>query len=195
MANRSVGAQIRDGFRLTCKVLLMLGWFGLVLAGLAEGLGFGSGGRNRPLLGLAILAVAAVIFLWTMERWIIAFPGLVALATLNAFAAVITGHAAGDISTPLAPRDAAIYTALLAVSTIVSFRFTKRRLKLRILDRVAVVGFVFCIFWSAVDKRVQIIAPGMACGRRCDRAYFAVRSLRLCTIWDGLGSGEGHSSR
>lgn len=164
MADRSIGAQVRGGFKLSGKVLLMMGWLGLVFAGLAEGLGFRSGGLNRPLLGSVILAVAAAIFLWTMNRWIKVFPGLVALATLNAIGAIFIGHATGDPSMRLAPREAVVYSVLFAVSTIVSFRFTKRNLTLRVLDRIAVFGFVFCIFWPAVDNRVQIIAPAVACG-------------------------------
>lgn len=162
MADKSVSAQVKDGFKLTGKVLLMMGWLGLVFAGLGEG--FASGGAHKPLLGSAILAVAALVFFWTMNRWIRFFPGLVALATLNAFASVFTGHATGSPSVRLAPREAAIYFVLLAVCTAVSFRFTKRKLKLRVLDRMAVFTFVSCIFWAAVDARVQIIGPAAACG-------------------------------
>jgi hypothetical protein len=163
MANKNIGAQVKGGLKLTGKVLLTVGWFGLVLGGLGEG-GFASGGADRPLLGSAILVVAAVIFFWTMNRWIKVFPGLVALATLNAFVTVFTGHATGNPSTRLVPGDAAIYFVLLAICTIVSLRFTKRKLRLRVFDRIAVFGFVFCIFWTAVDKHVQIMAPAAACG-------------------------------
>lgn len=163
MGKRRTGVQVKDGFKLTGKVLLMMGWFGLVLAGLGEG-GFASGGLNRPLLGSAILVVTAVIFLWTMNRWIRVFPGLVALATLNAIGTFFTGHATGNPSVPLTQTEAAIYAVLLVICTIVSFRFTKRKLRLRVLDRITVSCFVFCIFWTAVDERVQVIAPAVGCG-------------------------------
>lgn len=162
MANKSIGTQVRSGFRLAGMVLLMMGWLFLVFAGLGEG--FASGGAHRPALGSVILAFAAGVLLWTMNRWIKAFPGLVALATLNAIGAIFTGHAAGNSSAKLAPHYAVIFSVLLAVSTVVSFRFTKRNLTLRVLDRIAVFSFVFCIFWAAVDNRVEIIAPAVACG-------------------------------
>ena len=184
MDKRSIGSQVKGGFKLTGKVLLMMGWLGLVLAGLAHGLGFASGGLNRPLLGSAILAVATAIFFWTMDRWIKVFPGLVALATLNALVAVFTGHATGNPSVRLAPREAAIYFLLLSVCTVVSFRFTKRKLKLRVLDRLAVFTFVSCIFWAAVDARVQIIAPAAASGL-----------LAFAWVYDHLWKDQNPESR
>jgi uncharacterized integral membrane protein len=162
MAKKSIGAQVKSGFRLTGLVLLMLGWLGLVFAGLIAGVA--PGNAHRPVLGLGLLVLAAAILLWTMDRWIKVFPGLLALATLNAVASILTGHATSNPSVRIPPTEAAITAGLLAASTVVSFRFTKPKLTLRVLDRIAVFGFICCIFWAAVDDRVEIIAPAVACG-------------------------------
>jgi hypothetical protein len=160
MGKESKGSEVRSGFRLAGEVMLVFGWLFLVFAGLGEG--FASGGAHRPVLGSGILAVAAAVLLWTMSRWIRAFPGLTGLATINALGAIFTGHATGNPSVRISSLEAAITSALLAVSTIVSLRLTRGNL--RVLDRVAVFSFVFCVFWTAVDNRVQIIAPAVACG-------------------------------
>jgi hypothetical protein len=159
MPDKTVGAQVKRGFQRAGLVLLIFGWLFLVFAGVGEG--FAPGGGHRPVVGLAILTLATVVFFWTMDRWIKVFPGLLALATLNAAAAIFTGHATGNPSVVVAPTHAGIAAGLLADSTL---RLGKPTYKLRMLDRVAVFGFVFCIFWTAVDERAQIVAPAVACG-------------------------------
>lgn len=142
---------MKSGFRLTGTILLFVGWFGLVLGGL--GVAF-TPSPHSPVLGWILLLAAAVIFFMTMDRWIKgAFSGILAVGTLNAFFCIVTGRLT-TTSAPISHLHAVIMTALFAGSTALSLTFRDR--KLRVLDRVAIFIFVFCIFAGALYDEVKL---------------------------------------
>jgi hypothetical protein len=148
---RSIKAQVKSGFRSTGIIFLFMGWLGLVFGGLAVAF---TPSLHSPVLGWFLLLAATVIFFRTMDRWIKgAFSGILAVATLNSFFCIITGHVT-TTSAPISHLHALIMTCLSAGSTALSLTFRNR--KLRMLDRVAIFIFVFCIFAGAVYDEVRL---------------------------------------
>lgn len=154
MAKKSVGAQVRDGFRRTGAWLLGIGWFGLVLAGLIAGAG--PQGAHRPILGWSLLAAAAVIFFWTMDRWAKVFPALTGVATLNGLIMLSTGHKLGEPGSPVSRGVALLGVVTMVVATLATARFT--RTKPRLPDRVALFAFVACFVWGMADEKATSLA-------------------------------------
>ena len=129
MGEKSINPQASGTFLPVGKLLAIFGWLCLVFAGLIEG--FAPGGANRPVVGAAILVVAAAIFIWTTRRWGKIFPGLCILAAFYATAAIFTGHALGP-HTPMSHAQAAI--AMVACGG--GPRFSRPGSGRRILPRV-----------------------------------------------------------
>ena len=81
-----------------------------------------------------------------------------ALATVNSFVCMFTGHVTSNFSIPVSWRAALAQTLLFAASTAMGLSFVGR--KLNVVDRIAVLVFVSSISWEAVDSRVVIFALG-----------------------------------
>jgi hypothetical protein len=150
MGKTNMITQVRNGFRAAGTALLGLGWLGLVIAGLGEA--FTPPGR--PIVGWALLAVAAIILVATAHSWVKALPGILGLATLNALVSILLGHATNLPSVPISRSESIVATLFLAISTAMSPSFTVRGL--RVVDRLAFLIYASCIFWGAVDHRVRL---------------------------------------
>lgn len=153
----SRGAQARGGLGQAILWLMGLGWLFLVFSGL--GIAFLPSPYPSG-LGWTFLAIAAIVMLLTMDWWVKIFPALLSLATINSTSSVLTGHLTGNPSASITRKAALIAAMLLASSTILSFRFIHR--KLRVLDRIAVFVFVVCICWQVIEPRATVIAPSLA---------------------------------
>jgi hypothetical protein len=151
MEERTVMSQVKSGFRTAGAWLLGLGWLGLVFAGM--GIAF-STSKYPPAVGWVLLVVAAIILVTTAHRWVKALPGLLGVATLNAFVSIFSGHATNLPSVPISHSEALVATLLFAVSTGLSPSFTVR--ELRVVDRLAFLIYATCILWGVVDHRVSL---------------------------------------
>ena len=159
MRQRSVLSQVKSGFVLTAKVLLMIGWLGLVIAGVGTAFGPAADFNHGPpprALGWLFLVMAAAIFFVTMDRWVKVFPGLTVLATMNSILVIGSGHAVNNPQVRIPRLEGVIMTVALGASALVSVTFTKHTLT--IPDRMALFAFVCCVFWSGVAPRSWLMA-------------------------------------
>ena len=166
MGRRGILAQVKSGFRLAGGGLLAFAWFVLTLSGLGIAL---SQSPHRPAVGWALLAVAATIFLLTMDRWARFFPGVLAWGILGGIATTVSGHVVNHPEVAVPRWEGAIMTLLIATGVFTSQRFEKR--KLRSPDRIALVAFAFCFFWQVEDSKVML--PGLTIGAVCLAAAWA----------------------
>jgi hypothetical protein len=99
-------------------------------------------GRHPFALGTVLLGIATVVLISTVQRWASILPGILAYGVLGGCLAIASGHIP-NTRVPF-PRPAAVYlTAFLVISTILTYTFAKRRLT--ILDRMVLIGFIFCL--------------------------------------------------
>jgi hypothetical protein len=155
----TVGQQVKGGFRTAGAWLLGFAWLFLVFAGMAIGF---SPSKYPPAVGWLMLAAAATILVLTVDGWVRAFPGIMAVATINSLLTISSGHATGNPSV-LIPRTTAILaTLLLAVGTALSMTF---RRKVSVPDRSALLALAVSIGWGAVDVRHWL--PALAVGTCC----------------------------
>jgi len=158
MSEKNVSSQSGGGFLQLGNFFLIFLWLCLVAAGLAEG--FAPGGLHRPVVGTAILVVAAAIFLRTMRRWAKIFPGICAFAAFWATVAIFTGHALGP-NTPMTHAQAAIAMGACGGAAFFTGRFRAKDFAPRWPDRLGALAFVSGIFWQAVDTRMTNLAFGI----------------------------------
>jgi hypothetical protein len=138
-AMETVGQQVKSGFQTAGAWLLGFVWLCLVLGGIIIGF---SPSNYPPGLGWLLLAVAAAVLVLTVDRWVKAFPGIMAVATVNSLITISSGHATGNASV-LIPRSTAILaTLLLAGGTALSLTF---RRKVSVLDRFALLALAVSI--------------------------------------------------
>jgi len=158
MGEKSFSSKYGGGLPQLGKFFLIFLWLCLVFAGLAEG--FAPGGLHRPVVGTAILVVAAAIFLWTMRRWAKIFPGLCTFAAFWAMMAIFTGHAISP-NTPMTHAQAAIALVACGGAAFFTGRFRAKDFAPRLPDRLGTLAFVSGIFWQAVDTRMTNLALGI----------------------------------
>ena len=158
MSEKNISSQSGGGSLQLGNFFLIFLWLFLVIAGLGEG--FAPGGLHRPVVGTAILVVAAAIFLWTMRRWAKIFPGICAFGAFWAMVGVFTGHALGS-KTPITHAQAAFILAAYGGGAFFTNRFRAKDFAPRLPDRLGALAFVSGIFWQAVDTRVTNLALGI----------------------------------
>lgn len=163
--NRTVLLQAKGGLRLLVSILLVLAWFGAVIAGMAIAL---TPSSYSPLVGWGLLLFMAIVLILTMDRWVKVLPGILGYGIFGGLFTIVSGHALNQPSVHVPRIQAMIMTVVIAVSAWVSFTFTKRKLDL--LDRIAVFGFIFCFFWQLALRRF-VLFP------------FVIGSCLLVTAW------------
>jgi hypothetical protein len=156
MRGRGKLAEVKSGFRLAGGVLLAFAW--LVLA--FSGLGIASSqGPRRPAVGWALLAVAAVVFLLTMDRWARFFPWVLAWGVFGGILTTASGHVVNHPEVAVPRWEGAAMTLLFATGALASQGLEKRRL--RPTDRVALLAFASCVFWQVADSKAMLPALGI----------------------------------
>lgn len=156
MSPTTIRKQVKAGFRTAGVWLLVMAWLGLVFAGMAIAF---TPSPHKPLLGWVLLAIAAIIFFITIDRWIVMFSALLAYGVLGGISMIFTGHAVNRPSVPVSLFEAISVTLIFAFSALVSFAFSKR--KLRLLDRITLLIFVICLFGQAVAPNFTLAAFGI----------------------------------
>ena len=155
----TVGQQVKSGFRTAGAWLLGFVWLCLVFAGLA--IGFSPSNYPRS-LGWLCLAVAAVVLVATADHWVKAFPGIMAVATVNSLISISSGHATGNPAVLVSRSTAILMTVLLLAGTALSMTF--RRKTVSVPDRVALLALAVSIGWGAVDVQHGLIALAIGTG-------------------------------
>ena len=156
MPKATVTSQVKSGLSRAATWILGMAWLGLVFAGIA--VAFTPSPHSR-ILGWILLGLAALIFFALMDRWIRAFPALMAIGTLSSFVCIFSGQMASN-PTPVSRRMAVCATLFFATSTALGLTFVGR--KLNVLDRIALFAFVVVFFWQAVNNRVAVLPLSVA---------------------------------
>jgi membrane-bound ClpP family serine protease len=150
MADRSVKDQVISGLSLAASIVFGIAVIGMFCGGIISIL---HPERVRPEsfllrrvgIGMAsfsaawiFLAISTAILIFTMDRWVKVIPGLFAYSTLGG-AIMLSGKYSG---VPV-PWNVAVFLIFFTILTAaVSFTFQRR--KLRVMDRVAWMAFLFC---------------------------------------------------
>src|SRR5438552_2032773 len=120
--------------------LLGILWLGVVFAGIAIAL---TPSRYPPIVGWAILTIAAIAFIATMDRWVKSFAGLILLAAFRSCSTIILGHLPENPNKSIPPLNAVVMTAFLVGSAFLVFSSAERGLKT--YDRIALFAFTCCL--------------------------------------------------
>ncbi len=153
-------AEVGSGFRLAASWLFFMIWLALVFGGL--GTVFSSEVRFPPIIGWLALAIAAVIAVWTMERWVKVLPAFLAYGVLNGLFMVATGHLVNDASKTIPRGTAIIITLLGAGTTVVALPLSSRRPTG--VDRLATLGVFGSLLVGLVNERLTVWSFGLMFG-------------------------------
>lgn len=114
---------------------------------------------HSPALGWVLLALAGAIAFMTVDRWAKIFPGLLAYGLLGSVLSLVDGHAVNHPEVSVSRLDGVAMIVFFTVAAVLSFTFTKR--KLRVADRVALFAFLVCFFWQAVAPSLRWVVLGV----------------------------------
>ncbi len=160
MSEDTLGKHIKIGSRRAVAWLLGFAWLGLVFGGMAVAF---TPSSHSPTLGWGLLGIAALVLVFTMDKWVKVFPGLLAYGALGSILMLMNGHAINHPEVRVSKLEAAVLILFFAAGAGLSFTFTKQ--KLTMPDGIALFAFIFCFFWQAVAPRLMLLAlsVGFAC--------------------------------
>jgi hypothetical protein len=144
---RTVGEQIISGVLITLKFLIGSVVFGVMLYGLHQFLFPQSkspehlAGRHPYALGATLLIIVTVILASTVTQWVRALPGLFSYSVYGGLLAIASGHINSRV--PIPRPTAVCLTVYMLIMTFLTYTFANRRLAA--LDRIALIGVVFCL--------------------------------------------------
>lgn len=181
-------SQVKSGLRLAGLTLLFFGIAGLFLAGVAYS--FFPTGHSRA-LGLVFLISSVPVLVITMNRWVKVLAGLLALAVLNGLISMGTGHLLANPTQPMSRLDALYMTVFFAVAAALASTMKGR--KLNLIDRVAVLAFVFSLAVLMCYEGTHL-RPGAP----FNSAYFILMGIGLCCLlaawgYDRVQRRRGHN--
>jgi hypothetical protein len=163
MDQRSLDEQITSGFLLAGKTLLAIFTGGALVCGIyglrsPEKVMPGSFAARHPSLPWVCVIVATAILIPTMNRWVAILPGILGYGTIGGLIMLTTGQ----YNHVKVPRPVALgLTVFCIVSSYITWKFLDRPLTL--IDRVALLAFVFCLAFSMTSKN-NIAETFMAMG-------------------------------
>src|ERR1051325_1706532 len=91
-------SDLMRGIRRAGVLLLGFAWLATVFAGM--GIVF-STSSHSPILGWALLTVAAFVLVVTMNRWIKVLPALLVYGVLGSLVSTLSGHGINHPETPV----------------------------------------------------------------------------------------------
>lgn len=151
-----VKTQVKNGFRGTGLLLLVLGWLFLVFGGLAI---VTTPPPPSRVVGWSLLLIAALIAILTMDKWVKVFPGLLAYGVFGSILMLLDGHAVNHPEIVIPWYEAVALILFFTAAAGLSFSFTNH--KLTVPDRIALFVFIVCYFWQAADQRLMTITLGV----------------------------------
>jgi hypothetical protein len=101
--------------------------------------------------GFPVLAIIATILYATSPRWVHWLPGLLGFGVLNSLFVLVTHHVPTNPSAAVSVGVAGLVLAFYTVGCIVSFRYDRAHLS--IVDRLALLLYLFCMVWPAFGAR------------------------------------------
>jgi hypothetical protein len=150
MGYRSVKDQVISGLSIAASFVFGIAVIGMFCGGIIailhpervrpESFLLRRVGVGTPSFSAAwiFLAISTAILIFTMDRWVKVIPGLFFYSTLGG-AIMLSGKYSG---VPV-PRNEAVFLIFFTISTaVISLTFQRR--KLRVMDRVAWMAFLFC---------------------------------------------------
>jgi hypothetical protein len=161
---RTVGEQIRSGFRLAGWVLLTLAFIFLVLASTASLVG--KGNHTQPihrLLGVCGLLAASVAMFITVRRWAKWFVGVLGYMILKLAVSLLLGRTP---SLPSITRPRVVFLeflVVLAFALLLCARYLTHTP--RTVETVGLVGLVIALSFSVMcDSSLPIFAGVVVLG-------------------------------
>jgi|GEM_PF-4388084 len=140
MKTNNQPSEVISGVIKVGNILLIIFCIGLFLNGVSYT--FFTGEHSR-ILGLIFLAISSTILFVTMDKWVNIVPGIMGYGVLIGIIMTVSGHLLNNRNIPVS-RMEGLFTVFFAISgTVLSLTFTNRPLKM--IDRVGLMGFVFCI--------------------------------------------------
>jgi len=150
-------SEVGNGFRIAASWLFFMIWLALAFGGL--GTVFSSEARFPPIVGWLALAIAAVIAVVTMERWVKALPAFLACGVFNGLFMIVTGHFVNDASKTIPRGTAVVITLLAAGATVVGISLALR--KPTGVDRLAAFGVFASLLVGLVNQRFTVWSFGL----------------------------------
>jgi len=154
-ARNSRLAEVRNGLYWAGLLLLGLGWLCLVVISAGTAL---SDTRYPHIVGYLGLAVAALLAVFTMDKWVKVLPGLLGISIFNAIMVLANGYTGVDRSQQVPrPTAAALLIGLVVCSILAN---TLRSRGLDTVDRTALLGFLFSFGW-AIARFPSLLGIGL----------------------------------
>lgn len=156
--SRPVKDQIISGLVITAKTLLAIFTGGALAGGLAvlrtpEAIRPVSFVGRHPITPWACVVVATLILIFTIDRWVTILPGILGYGILGGLIMLASGHY-GKMHVP---RPIALaFTLYTIAGTGLALSFARRPLTL--IDRVALLAFVFCLALSMTPDNFAMTA-------------------------------------
>lgn len=169
-------SQAKSGFQRAGLWLLGFMWLFLVFAGLAI---VTTPPPPSLAVGWALLSIAGLVLVFTMDRWVKVFPGLLAYGVVGSILMLINGHAVNHPEVLVPQLEAVVLIVFFTAAAALSFTFTKHQLT--VPDRIALFVFVLCFFWQAVAPRLMLVVLGI--GFACLIGAWA---------YDRIGKNQSH---
>ncbi len=168
-------SEVASGLRIAGLWLIGFLWLGLVFGGMAVAF---TPSPHSPALGWGLLAVAAIVLIATMDKWVRAFPGLLAYGAFSSIFILLEGHALNHPEVAVSRFEAVLILSFFVAAAALSFSFTRHRLT--IPDRIALFVFVLCFFGQAAFPRLMLAA--MAVGLASIFGAWALDSFRRGSV-------------
>lgn len=149
--------EIINGVRSAGIVLLFVAWLVLLFAGLAIAF---SPSKFPRVFGWVLLAAASGLLVTFADKWIRAFPGILAVGIINSFVTIFSGHLTNRPSTPIGKSAAVGTTLFLITSFVLSIPLSRRQLDW--WDRMTLLIYTACVSWQVVDGSRLILACSVA---------------------------------
>ncbi len=155
MSHGPTKSQVINGLRLSAKIVIAVMTLAFLIGGLTllrfpvrgDPAFFAS--RHPFVIGSVLVIIAAGIIIPTVRHWVEALPGVLGYSVLGGLIAIGTGHLSNS-HVQISNMDAATLTVALIGGTVLSLDFGKRNLS--VLDRIALVAFVFCMAVATITK-------------------------------------------
>ena len=154
--DRTIGQQVKSGFRITGWLLLALGFMFIVFG--STTLFLGKGNFNGPMyqvLGACGLATTSTVMFFTVRHWVKWFIGALGYLALKAVFAFLLGFTP-SVPSVVRPRLLILELVMLAVIAIVlCVRYLSRAP--RKVETAGLVGLVLAIsFATALDSAIPL---------------------------------------
>lgn len=99
-----------------------------------------------PFLGWLALALASILALVTMDKWVKVLPAILGLSVLNAVLTVWRGYVGADSSHQFPRGRASVILTILVISSVLARTISSR--KLNWVDRAALFAFLVSQGWA-----------------------------------------------